>query len=104
MGGRPPGKKSYLLVLESFHGHISTQNGRFMGGRPPDKKSYLAPFSRYLHHDFMHILNISTSGGPRKFPWTYFDAEWSIYRGSSPGQKFVSRTVSPLFAYLCTES
>eukprot|EP00116_Pleurobrachia_bachei_P003168 sb/3463430/ len=72
------------------------QNGRFMGGRSPDKKSYLAPFSRYLHiyapirryiHDLMHILNIYTSGGPRTFSWTYFDAEWSIYGGSFPGQK-----------------
>ena len=69
-----------------------------MGGRPRDKKSYLAPFSRYLHiyaqiHDLMHILNISTSNGPRTFSWTYFDAEESIYGGSSPGQKVVSRTV-----------
>eukprot|EP00116_Pleurobrachia_bachei_P006964 sb/3467226/ len=70
---------------------------RFMGGRPPDKKSYLAPFSRYLHiyapiHNLMHILNINTSGGPRTFSWTYIDSEWSIYGGSSPGQKVVSRT------------
>ena len=78
-----------------------------MGGRPADKKSYLAPFSRYLHiyaqiHDFMHIVNISTSAGPRKFLWSYFNAEWSIYGGSSPGQKVVSRTVKLLFAYFDT--
>ena len=63
-----------------------------MGGRPPDKNSYLVPFSRYLHiyaqiHDFMHILNISISAGPRKFLWTYFDAEWSIYGGRPPDKK-----------------
>eukprot|EP00116_Pleurobrachia_bachei_P016886 sb/3477148/ len=34
---------------ESFHGHISKQNDRFMGGLTRDKNSYLAPFSRYLH-------------------------------------------------------
>eukprot|EP00116_Pleurobrachia_bachei_P016187 sb/3476449/ len=95
-GGSYSGQK--VLVLERFHGHISKQNGRFMGGLTRDKKSYLAPFSRYLYiyepnYDFMHMLNISTSAGPRTFPWTYFEAEWSIYGGSYSGQKVVSRTV-----------
>ena len=85
-------------MIETSHRSHSTENSQFMGGRPPDKKSYLAPFSRYSHiyariHDLMHILNIDTSAGPRMFSWSYLDVEWSIYGGSSPGQKVVSRTV-----------
>ena len=88
---RLEGRKYLQPIL--FDAELSIYGGSYSG-----QKSYLAPFSRYLHiyapnRDFMHIFNILTLAGPITFSWTYSDAEWSIYGGSSPGQKFVSRTV-----------
>ena len=85
-------------MIETSHWSHSTENSRFVGGRSPGKKSYLAPFSRYLHiyarsHDLMHILNIDTLAGPRMFSRSFLDVEWSIYGGSSPRQKVVSCTI-----------
>eukprot|EP00116_Pleurobrachia_bachei_P016815 sb/3477077/ len=82
----PPTKSQH------FHGHNWQRNGRFMGGLTRDKKSYLAPFSRYLNicaptYDFMHILNISTSDGPR----TFFPCPGDCRR-QSPGMMFLVRT------------
>eukprot|EP00116_Pleurobrachia_bachei_P016943 sb/3477205/ len=87
------------LVLERFHGHISKQN---VGGRPPDKKSYLAPFSRYLHiyvliYDFTHILNISTSAGPRKFSRGMVDL-WGVLLGTKCS---ISNGYGVFRIYLC---
>eukprot|EP00116_Pleurobrachia_bachei_P017149 sb/3477411/ len=86
------------LFLESFHGHISTQNSRFIGGRPPDKNSYHAPISRYLHiyaqiHDLMHIVDISTSAGSRKHPG-------ECLRHSPGGEKIKGVTQSSFFPRL----
>ena len=40
-------------MIETSHWSHSTENSRFVGGRSPGKKSYLARFSRYYVHNEM---------------------------------------------------
>ena len=40
-------------MIKTSHWSHSTENSRFVGGRPPGKKSYLVRFSRYYAHNEM---------------------------------------------------